>query len=38
MSATLGRHANDLMLSFYMKSPGGLMSNSVVKVGKDDHD
>ena len=23
MSATLGRHVNDLMLSFYMKSPGG---------------
>jgi 3,4-dihydroxy-9,10-secoandrosta-1,3,5(10)-triene-9,17-dione 4,5-dioxygenase len=23
MSATLGRHANDLMLSFYMKTPGG---------------
>ena len=23
MSATLGRHVNDLMLSFYMKTPGG---------------
>jgi 3,4-dihydroxy-9,10-secoandrosta-1,3,5(10)-triene-9,17-dione 4,5-dioxygenase len=23
MAATLGRHVNDLMLSFYMKSPGG---------------
>ncbi|MCS7480610.1 iron-dependent extradiol dioxygenase HsaC [Umezawaea endophytica] len=23
LSATLGRHVNDLMLSFYMKSPGG---------------
>jgi 3,4-dihydroxy-9,10-secoandrosta-1,3,5(10)-triene-9,17-dione 4,5-dioxygenase len=23
MSATLGRHVNDLMLSFYMKAPGG---------------
>ena len=23
MSATLGRHANDLMLSFYLKTPGG---------------
>jgi 3,4-dihydroxy-9,10-secoandrosta-1,3,5(10)-triene-9,17-dione 4,5-dioxygenase len=23
MSATLGRHVNDLMLSFYVKSPGG---------------
>ena len=23
MSATLGRHVNDKMLSFYMKTPGG---------------
>jgi 3,4-dihydroxy-9,10-secoandrosta-1,3,5(10)-triene-9,17-dione 4,5-dioxygenase len=23
MSATLGRHVNDLMLSFYMRTPGG---------------
>jgi 3,4-dihydroxy-9,10-secoandrosta-1,3,5(10)-triene-9,17-dione 4,5-dioxygenase len=23
MSATLGRHVNDLMLSFYMKTPSG---------------
>jgi 3,4-dihydroxy-9,10-secoandrosta-1,3,5(10)-triene-9,17-dione 4,5-dioxygenase len=23
MSATLGRHVNDLMMSFYMKTPGG---------------
>jgi 3,4-dihydroxy-9,10-secoandrosta-1,3,5(10)-triene-9,17-dione 4,5-dioxygenase len=23
MSATMGRHVNDLMLSFYMKTPGG---------------
>jgi 3,4-dihydroxy-9,10-secoandrosta-1,3,5(10)-triene-9,17-dione 4,5-dioxygenase len=23
LSATLGRHVNDLMLSFYMKTPGG---------------
>jgi hypothetical protein len=23
MSATLGRHVNDLMLSFYLKIPGG---------------
>ena len=23
MAATLGRHVNDLMLSFYMKTPGG---------------
>jgi 3,4-dihydroxy-9,10-secoandrosta-1,3,5(10)-triene-9,17-dione 4,5-dioxygenase len=23
MSATLGRHVNDLMLSFYLKTPGG---------------
>jgi 3,4-dihydroxy-9,10-secoandrosta-1,3,5(10)-triene-9,17-dione 4,5-dioxygenase len=23
MAATLGRHVNDLMLSFYMKCPGG---------------
>jgi 3,4-dihydroxy-9,10-secoandrosta-1,3,5(10)-triene-9,17-dione 4,5-dioxygenase len=23
MSATLGRHTNDKMLSFYMKTPGG---------------
>ena len=23
MSATLGRHCNDQMISFYMKTPGG---------------
>lgn len=31
MSATLGRHVNDKMLSFYMKTPADSTSNSVVK-------
>ncbi len=31
MSATLGRHVNDLMLSFYMKTPAASTSSSVVR-------
>ena len=39
MSATLGRHVNDLMLSFYMKAPGGFDIEFGCEGRKvDDHD
>jgi 3,4-dihydroxy-9,10-secoandrosta-1,3,5(10)-triene-9,17-dione 4,5-dioxygenase len=39
MSATLGRHVNDLMLSFYMKTPGGFDIEFGCEGRKvDDHD
>jgi 3,4-dihydroxy-9,10-secoandrosta-1,3,5(10)-triene-9,17-dione 4,5-dioxygenase len=39
MSATLGRHVNDLMLSFYMKTPGGFDVEFGCEGRKvDDHD
>ena len=38
MSATLGRHINDKMLSFYMKTPGGFdMEFGCEGLEVDDH-
>ena len=39
MSATLGRHVNDKMLSFYMKTPGGFdVEFGCEGLQVDDHD